>query len=135
MFAFSHDVLDGLPTKYHPYLKLVSLFFGRNHTHSILSHLGRGSLGHLYILEWHSLISSIDEMFLPSFGHSSFILEDFSASLPEHMEFVYHLTPFSGILAVHGILDGRGRLSEDRVRVRVPFHHLTLGLKPERCFL
>ena len=59
----------------------------------------------------------------------------FRASLPEHMEFVYHLTLFSGILAVHGILDGRGRLSEDRVRIWVPFHHLTLCLKPERCFL
>merc|ERR550532_906416 len=46
------------------------------------------------------------------------------------MDFFYHLTPFSGILAVHGVLDGRSRLTEDRGRVRVPFHHLTLGLKP-----
>ena len=36
----------------------------------------------------------------------------------------------SGIFAVHGVLDGGGGLTEDRVGVRVPLHHLPLLLKP-----
>lgn len=34
------------------------------------------------------------------------------------------------VLAVHGVLDGGGRLPEDRVRVGVPLHPLPLSLKP-----
>ena len=41
----------------------------------------------------------------------------------------------SGILAVHGVLDGGGRLPENWVGVGVPFHHLALSLEPGKLEL